>query len=84
MTLSIDEVTKVIQSIVPGKGFNVTFVKKDGTERTFFGCMLDKAPQGSQELPQALPVMVTEDGVAKWRSFRLDSVVALEVNTVGV
>jgi hypothetical protein len=72
-TMSINEVTKVIQSIKPGKGFDVTFVKKDGSTRTFFGCTLDKAPEGSQELPQALPVQ-TVDG---WRSFRLDSVVEI-------
>ena len=77
-TMSITEVTKVIQSIGVGKGFNVTFIKKDGTERTFFNCMIDKPPQGyTQELPEALPVMVTEDGVAKWRSFRTDSVVEI-------
>jgi len=79
--LSINQVTEVIQSVGAGNTFNVTFVKKDGTERTFFGCMLDKAPEGSAgELPPALPVMVTEDGVAKWRSFRTDSVISLELN----
>jgi len=41
MTLSIKEVTKVIQSVGTGNSFNVTFVKKDGTERTFFGCTLE-------------------------------------------
>ena len=81
--LSINQVTKVIQSIGVGNTFDVTFIKKDGTERTFFGCMLDSPPQGAVagELPEALPVMVTEDGVAKWRSFRLDSVV--ELNQTG-
>lgn len=80
--MSIKEVTKVIQSVGTGNSFNVTFVKKDGTERTFFGCTLEGKPEGSTqgELPQALPVKIIEDGVAKWRSFRVDSVTQLEVN----
>ena len=80
--LTVQEVKKKLHQIGPMKGFKVVFIKKDGTERTFFNCVMDKPPQGStQELPEALPVMVTEDGVAKWRSFRLDSVV--ELNQVG-
>jgi len=76
MTLSIKEVTKIIQSIGPNKTFNVTFVKKDGSERTFFGCTMDTPPQGSDpsSLPPAVPVK-TVDG---WRSFRTDSVLDIQ------
>ena len=80
MTLSISEVTKVIQSIGPNKTFNVTFVKKDGTERTFFGCTMDTLPKGSDPstLPPAVPVK-TVDG---WRSFRVDSVLDIQEVTL--
>ena len=76
MTMSIKEVTRIVQSIGPNKTFNVTFVKKDGTERTFFGCTMDKAPEGSDpsSLPPAVPVK-TVDG---WRSFRTDSVLDIQ------
>jgi len=75
MTLSIKEVTRIVQSIGPNKTFNVTFVKKDGTERTFFGCTMDVKPEGSDpsSLPPAVPVK-TVDG---WRSFRVDSVLEI-------
>ena len=71
-TLSIKEVTHIIQSIGANKTFNVTFVKKDGTERTFFGCTMEEPPEGKDPsgLPPAVPVQ-TVDG---WRSFRTDSV----------
>jgi len=74
MTLSIKEVTRIVQSIGPNKTFNVTFVKKDGTERTFFGCTMDEKPTNSVELPPAVPVK-TVDG---WRSFRTDSVLDIQ------
>ena len=76
MTLSIKEVTRIVQSIGPNKTFNVTFVKKDGTERTFFGCTMDEPPKGSDpsSLPPAVPVK-TVDG---WRSFRTDSVLDIQ------
>ena len=75
MTLSIKEVTRIVQSIGPNKTFNVTFVKKDGTERTFFGCTMYVKPEGSDpsSLPPAVPVK-TVDG---WRSFRVDSVLEI-------
>ena len=74
MTLSIKEVTRIVQSIGPNKTFNVTFVKKDGTERTFFGCTMDEKPTNAVELPPAVPVK-TVDG---WRSFRTDSVLDIQ------
>ena len=76
MTLSIKEVTRIVQSIGPNKTFNVTFVKKDGTERTFFGCTMDEKPSGvdPSSLPPAVPVK-TVDG---WRSFRTDSVLDIQ------
>jgi len=83
MTLSIKEVTRIVQSIGANKTFNVTFVKKDGTERTFFGCTMeqricdpqDEKPTNAVELPPAVPVK-TVDG---WRSFRTDSVLDITV-----
>jgi len=80
MVMSLDKVSHIVQSIGVEKSFNVTFVKKDGTHRTFFGCTLDVPPSSStKDLPVALPVKVTEDGVAKWRSFRTDSVLEITV-----
>lgn len=75
-TMSITDLTRIIQSIGPNKTFNVTFVKKDGTERTFFGCTLGTKPEGANpsSLPPAVPVK-TVDG---WRSFRTDSVLDIQ------
>ena len=76
MTLSIKEVTRIVQSIGPNKTFDIRFIKADGTERTFFGCTMDEPPQGSDPstLPPAVPVK-TVDG---WRSFRTDSVLDIQ------
>ena len=74
-TMNIKEVTRIVQSIGPNKTFNVTFLKTNGTERTFFGCTMDTPPEGSDHssLPPAVPVK-TVDG---WRSFRTDSVLEI-------
>jgi hypothetical protein len=58
------------------KEFVVIFTKSDGTQR-MMKCMMDKPKEGSKPVTTAMPVMDLEKG--SWRSFRLDSVLSIEV-----
>lgn len=78
MRLTKQEVVQKLQAIGYEKPFTVRFTKVNGEERVMLASMGTpdeyKGDLGSLE---ALPVKDLEK--SQWRSFRLDSVVSLEV-----
>jgi hypothetical protein len=79
--LDIKQVAKVLQQAGKDGKFVVTFIKVDGTERTFNDCRMDfsnKSEEGFYDaIPNVLPVIVEEEGGTKWRSFKTDRVVSI-------
>jgi len=77
MTLSLSDVKHFISTkLTVGQTFTVVFQKVDGSSRTM-ECQLTEPPVGAtNDIPSPLPVM-TPDG---YRSFKLDSVISLELN----
>ena len=77
--LDIKQVARVLQQAGKDGKFVVTFIKVDGTERTFNNCRMDfstKSEEGFYEnIPNVLPILLEEDGFSKWRSFKTDRVV---------
>jgi hypothetical protein len=79
--LTANEVQDKLNMIDYGQEFTVVFTKKDGTQRKITGYMekptseprYGRTDLGKQSV--AVPV-VTEEG---WKSFRLDSVLSIEV-----
>ncbi len=79
MKLTQKQVQQTLDTIGFYKEFTVVFTKVDGTERSITGFM--EEPKSPPKNTTAVPVKVSQgDAAGQWRSFRLDSVVALEVN----
>lgn len=64
----------------------ITFTKKDGTERTLVGTLLsdliplDHHPKGNDRVHSTDVQPVYEVDLGQWRSFRWDSVVSYSVD----
>lgn len=58
------------------KEFVVIFTKADGTQR-MMKCMMEAPKEGSKPATTAMPVMDLEKGA--WRSFKLDSVLSIDL-----
>ena len=71
--MDIQEVKQALQQIGYQKPFRVTFKKVSGELREMY-CMMEQ-PTSEPKNPLVLPVMDLDKG--SWRSFRIDSVVAI-------
>ena len=72
--LNPKEVQDKLNSIGYMREFTVTFIKKDGTERTITGWT--EAPvAGSPHVTSA--VAMREKNTGEWKAFRIDSVIGL-------